>query len=199
MVAAGDFVMCRFTAQIDGWERVGGVCGVQQQGMMHCRFDRLNNKLVAAEMVFDVLGLVQQLQVCPCSLPMCLSHFTLCGSEVLRIEPLRRRCGCQPAREADGLSVQQHRGMSSYFWSVFLSTSQQCCRLWPLWTASRCASQGQMTRGDCSPKDSTANWSGILLCVLKTPINIVFNAIHRAVRSSRCSESSGPTSSRLSC
>ncbi len=63
MLAAGDFVMCRYLMRIEGLEQVGAKCGVVQQGMMHCRFDRDSNKLVAVEMVFDVMGFLQQLQV----------------------------------------------------------------------------------------------------------------------------------------
>jgi hypothetical protein len=62
MLAAGDFVMCRYLMRVEGWEQVGAKCGVVQQGMMHCRFDRDSNKLVAVEMVFDVMGFLQQLQ-----------------------------------------------------------------------------------------------------------------------------------------
>lgn len=35
-----------------------------QHGMLQCKFNR-ENKIVAAEMVFDVMGYMQQLQVAP--------------------------------------------------------------------------------------------------------------------------------------
>lgn len=62
-LAAGDVVVSRFSAHTDGWERVGAKCGVQLQGMVRCQFGRTSNKMIAAEMVFDVMGVFQQLQV----------------------------------------------------------------------------------------------------------------------------------------
>jgi hypothetical protein len=62
-LASGDLVMCRYVMTIDGFERVGGYSLCTQIGMMHCHFDRFN-KIISMEMTFDVMGFMQQLQVC---------------------------------------------------------------------------------------------------------------------------------------
>lgn len=62
MLAAGDLVMCRYLMRIEGWERTGAACGAVQQGMMQFRFDSHSHKIVAVDIVFDVLGFMQQLQ-----------------------------------------------------------------------------------------------------------------------------------------
>lgn len=62
MLAAGELVMCRFVMRVDGYERVGGLSPCLQPGMLMCKFDRFH-KIVYAEMMFDVMGYMQQLQV----------------------------------------------------------------------------------------------------------------------------------------
>jgi len=62
MVAAGDLVMCRYTMRTEGHELVGAAGACVQHGMLQCRFNR-HNKMVSAEMMFDVMGFMQQLQV----------------------------------------------------------------------------------------------------------------------------------------
>ena len=62
IVAAGEWVMCRFSLRTEGGEMVGALYGCVQHGMLQAHFNR-ENKLVAAEMVFDVMGFMQQLQV----------------------------------------------------------------------------------------------------------------------------------------
>ncbi|KAJ1422536.1 hypothetical protein B484DRAFT_113573 [Ochromonadaceae sp. CCMP2298] len=62
MLAAGDVVMCRYVMQIDGCTNVGGdLPSFSQQGMIQCRFDR-EDKILSVEMMFDVMGYMQQLQ-----------------------------------------------------------------------------------------------------------------------------------------
>jgi hypothetical protein len=62
MVASGDTVMCRYVLRTEGFENVGAQCGCVQHGMLHARFNEAN-MIIAAEMVFDVMGFMQQLQV----------------------------------------------------------------------------------------------------------------------------------------
>ena len=62
LLAAGDLVMCRYSMKVEGLERVGGLSACVQTGMMMCRFDR-NNKIYSMEIMFDVMGYMQQLQV----------------------------------------------------------------------------------------------------------------------------------------
>jgi len=62
MVAANEHVMCPFTLRTEGFEQVGATQGCVQHGMLQARFN-LQNKLVAVEMMFDVMGFMQQLQV----------------------------------------------------------------------------------------------------------------------------------------
>jgi len=66
-IAAGEWVMCRFSLRTEGSELVGALYGCVQHGMLQAHFNS-DNKLVAAEMTFDVMGFMQQLQVsCPFS------------------------------------------------------------------------------------------------------------------------------------
>jgi hypothetical protein len=61
MLSAGDLVMCRYLMKTEGHEMVGAASPVVQHGMVQCRFNK-QNKVVSAEMVFDVMGFMQQLQ-----------------------------------------------------------------------------------------------------------------------------------------
>ena len=63
MLAAGDLIMCRYVMHTEGYDVVGAVSSCVQHGMMQCRFNK-HNKMIAAEMMFDVMGFMQQLQVC---------------------------------------------------------------------------------------------------------------------------------------
>jgi hypothetical protein len=62
MLAAGDLVMARYVLRTEGHELVGAQSPCIQHGMLQCRFNK-QNKMVAAEMMFDVMGFMQQLQV----------------------------------------------------------------------------------------------------------------------------------------
>lgn len=62
MIAAGERVMCRFSLRTEGSEQVGALYGCVQHGMLQAHFNN-DNKLIAAEMIFDVMGFMQQLQV----------------------------------------------------------------------------------------------------------------------------------------
>lgn len=62
MLAAGELIMCRYILRTEGFESVGAHCSVVQHGMLQCRFNKAN-KIAAAEMIFDVMGFMQQLQV----------------------------------------------------------------------------------------------------------------------------------------
>ena len=59
---AGDLVMCRYTMRTEGFQEVGAFSSCEQCGMLLCRFGE-SNKLTSVEMVFDVMGFMQQLQV----------------------------------------------------------------------------------------------------------------------------------------
>jgi hypothetical protein len=61
MFSAGDTVMCRFVMRTAGYEAMGALGGCVQHGMLYARFNDAN-KIVAAEMVFDVMAFMQQLQ-----------------------------------------------------------------------------------------------------------------------------------------
>ena len=60
----GGVVMCRYNMRIDGYKNVGAISGCEQTGTILCRFNRETGKLSSVEMVFDVMGFMQQLQVC---------------------------------------------------------------------------------------------------------------------------------------
>lgn len=62
VIAAGDLVMCRYLMTMEGCETVGCVGSCVQHGMVQCQFDR-SNKIIACEIMFDVMGYMQQLQV----------------------------------------------------------------------------------------------------------------------------------------
>ena len=62
MLAAGDLIMCKYVMRIEGYEIVGARSGCIQHGMIHCKFNK-QNKMISAEMMFDVMGFMQQLQV----------------------------------------------------------------------------------------------------------------------------------------
>lgn len=61
MLASGDQVICRFRMKVEGGDMVGIKHNCVQNGMIKARFGE-NNKIVSAEMVFDVMGFMQQLQ-----------------------------------------------------------------------------------------------------------------------------------------
>ena len=62
MLSAGDQVMCRYLLRTEGHDMVGAASSCVQHGMVQCRFNK-QNKMVLAEMMFDVMGFMQQLQV----------------------------------------------------------------------------------------------------------------------------------------
>jgi hypothetical protein len=62
LLAAGDLIMCKYLLKTDGHEEVGVQGGpVLQHGMMQCKFGS-DHRMVSVEMVFDVMGFMQQLQ-----------------------------------------------------------------------------------------------------------------------------------------
>jgi len=57
--------MCKYLMRIQGGGSVGSVGSVAeciQHGMLQCKFNR-QNKMVSAEITYDVMGFMQQLQV----------------------------------------------------------------------------------------------------------------------------------------
>lgn len=64
MLAAGELIMCQFTMKAEHSAAVAfnnnETCF--QYGMLQCRFNR-RHKIVAAEIMYDVMGFMQQLQV----------------------------------------------------------------------------------------------------------------------------------------
>jgi hypothetical protein len=61
MLAAGDLIMCRYVLKTEGYDAAGALSPCVQHGMIQCRFNQ-HNKMVGAEMMFDVMGFMQQLQ-----------------------------------------------------------------------------------------------------------------------------------------
>jgi hypothetical protein len=61
MLSAGDLVLCRYIMRTEGFDVAGATSVCVQHGMMQCRFNK-QNKMVSAEMMFDVMGFMQQLQ-----------------------------------------------------------------------------------------------------------------------------------------
>lgn len=61
MIASGDQVMCRFKIRVEGGDLVGVKHKCVQNSMIKARFGE-NNKICSAEVVFDVMGFMQQLQ-----------------------------------------------------------------------------------------------------------------------------------------
>lgn len=90
ILAAGDFLMCKYVMQISGYEEVGGLSSCVQVGMMQCHFDRYN-KIIAAEMIFDVMCYMQQLQRASEISPEC------------SIIPNSLDMALQPSREAQAI------------------------------------------------------------------------------------------------
>ena len=54
--------MCRYSMRTESFQEVGAFSASEQFGMLLCRFSE-SNKLTSIEMVFDVMGFMQQLQV----------------------------------------------------------------------------------------------------------------------------------------
>ena len=62
MIAAGDLIMCKYVMKIEGYQKVGCTAGCVQHGMLQCKFNK-QNKMISAELTYDVMGFMQQLQV----------------------------------------------------------------------------------------------------------------------------------------
>ena len=62
MIASGDLIMCKYVMTIEGHQKVGSVTGCVQHGMLQCKFNK-QNKIISAELSYDVMGFMQQLQV----------------------------------------------------------------------------------------------------------------------------------------
>jgi hypothetical protein len=62
MITAADIVMCRFFLRTEGHDRVGAPTSLAKHGMLRCRFNK-KNKIVSAEISFDVMCFMQQFQV----------------------------------------------------------------------------------------------------------------------------------------
>lgn len=61
MIAAGDLIMCKYVMNIEGYQKVGCTTGCVQHGMLQCKFNK-QNKIISAELTYDVMGFMQQLQ-----------------------------------------------------------------------------------------------------------------------------------------
>jgi hypothetical protein len=62
MIPAADIVMCRFFMRTEGHDRVGAPTSLAKHGMLRCKFNK-KNKIISAEMSFDVMSFMQQYQV----------------------------------------------------------------------------------------------------------------------------------------
>jgi hypothetical protein len=60
MLVAGDGLMCRYTMRTENAIACGAMMECVQHGMLQCKFNK-QHKLVSAEMIFDVMGFMQQL------------------------------------------------------------------------------------------------------------------------------------------
>lgn len=67
IMSAGEIVICKFIERSEVHVGVGAPSGFVIYGMMQCRFNKAN-KIVSAEMVFDVMNCMQQYQVLTVSL-----------------------------------------------------------------------------------------------------------------------------------
>lgn len=63
VLVAGDMAMCRYVLEVEGSDKLGSEPSCVQSGMVSCKFHPSSNKLLEAEMIFDVMGFMQQLQV----------------------------------------------------------------------------------------------------------------------------------------
>jgi len=61
MIAAGELVMCCYVLALDGSISTGKHTRCSQSGMLQCKFNK-QNKIVALELIYDVMGFMQQLQ-----------------------------------------------------------------------------------------------------------------------------------------
>ncbi len=64
--------------RVDGFEGVGAMSPCEQYGMLLCRFSPVTNKIISTEMVFDVMGFMQELQVSLCHQLSCTLRILLC-------------------------------------------------------------------------------------------------------------------------
>lgn len=62
MISNSDTVSCAYVLLCEGPHLVG-VHNINMRGMLQCRFNQLN-KLISMEIIFDVMGFMQQFQVC---------------------------------------------------------------------------------------------------------------------------------------
>jgi hypothetical protein len=62
MINAADVVMCRFFMRSEGHDRVGAPTSLAKHGMVRCKFNKAN-KIVSADMSYDVMSFMQQYQV----------------------------------------------------------------------------------------------------------------------------------------
>ena len=62
MIAAGDLIMCKYVMKVESYQKVGCMAGCIQHGMLQCKFNK-QNKIISAELTYDVMGFMQQLQV----------------------------------------------------------------------------------------------------------------------------------------
>jgi hypothetical protein len=63
IICSGELVMCSYTMHIRNCEAVGGVGSCVQHGMLQCSFAPRSDRIVRADLIFDVMGFMQQLQV----------------------------------------------------------------------------------------------------------------------------------------
>jgi hypothetical protein len=74
IISSGDVVICRYFLKTDNPQSVGSPVPLDQQGMIQFKFSKAN-KIISIEMIFDVMGFMQQFQVSPLSPPIFLQSF----------------------------------------------------------------------------------------------------------------------------
>jgi hypothetical protein len=73
LISAGDVVVCRYFLRTDGPPGVPASSSLDQQGMIQFKFNKAN-KILSLEMIFDVMGFMQQFQVSAVGVVTCASH-----------------------------------------------------------------------------------------------------------------------------
>jgi hypothetical protein len=100
IACSGELVMCRYTMHIRNCETVGGVGSCVQHGMLQCSFAPRSDRIVRADLVFDVMGFMQQLQVddaCACTVGRLIAELAPSSCRVVCYRWTRRRVGVSPS------------------------------------------------------------------------------------------------------
>jgi hypothetical protein len=93
LISAGDVVVCRYFLRTDGPPGAASPISLDQQGMIQFKFNKAN-KIVFLEMIFDVMGFMQQFQVGPLAqLPLTSAAESRHADSSVQRHPQYRRDG----------------------------------------------------------------------------------------------------------